>query len=145
MGSNPSFGTKMNTCGIMNVVMKTSNGLNVYHPQYPFDFWKGWSKVSDVNKLSDAQRDFLEKAKIAVSSVEFPEGGRFRRWDGDMRECYFANVNDGDMVVAWKQDNNGDTFMAFSYEPKHDFNKWMSFEAPSKTDLCRCGETGSTR
>lgn len=110
--------------------MKAFNGLHVYHPQHPLDYWKGWVKVTDSENLSQSQANFLEQAKLAVASIDFPDNGRLRKWEGDMRECYFARIQGGQFAVAWKQDNNGETFMAFSSEPDFDFGAWNSCDAP---------------
>lgn len=89
----------------------------------PIDFWSGWQKPSDVFKLNDGLHDearhdaaewrpMWEKAKTLASDVG---------WEGDIRagEGPFVSVlpsGDGGamppVVIAWKQDNNGTTFVA---------------------------------
>ncbi len=91
----------------------------------PIDFWDGWHLVDGYQGYCDDHPDsgltktdvdkFLEQAqRIAKDQLH---------WEGDIREgpfwCPMPN-RQGDywpvFMVAWKQDNNGATFVASPFE-----------------------------
>lgn len=89
----------------------------------PIDFWNGWNNATDyvaeTQKMDDNFNEetfqpFFEKAKALAR-----EAG----WEGDMRSGPFVSAlpNDdpgslSDFIIAWKQDNNGSTFVASPHE-----------------------------
>ena len=108
--------------------------MYVYSTSF-IDFWDGWRRPSDVFKVPDryhgkhptlypTYEGYLtpdlwettwERAKTAAKSIG---------WEGDIREGPYVSMcpvpdyeedvydNDGYFFIAWKQDNNGITFIA---------------------------------
>jgi hypothetical protein len=90
----------------------------------PIDFWAGWQKISDVYRIETPDE---------VGFYEFRDPDEWRRlwaqakplaqrlgWEGDFREGPFVSVLptgdcDCSILIAWKQDNNGTTFVASPY------------------------------
>lgn len=92
------------------------------YSQAPIDHWQGWLTVPEAaaklcggNNTEDALRclaDTLQEAKQLA---------KVAGWEGDMREGPYITVlpnNDNTVacVIAWKQDNNGETFVASPYQ-----------------------------
>ena len=88
--------------------MKT---LFVYHLP-PIDFWVGWKKEEDFirDELDDVEFLAEYKQRKANAMVVAKEIG----WEGDMREGPFIAglPEDCEYMIAWKQDNNGNCFVA---------------------------------
>lgn len=110
---------------------KTYVQLHVYMIP-PIDFWHGWLTAkqyaanvrrdyretytdSTMNWRAEAERD-LDNARAFISN-----GKRIARrigWEGDVRSGPFVAAlapscsgADDDIMIAWKQDNNGTTFI----------------------------------
>ncbi|MFT3724644.1 MAG: hypothetical protein QM773_13805 [Hyphomonadaceae bacterium] len=88
----------------------------------PIDFWLGWMDPQQFAKsASDHLYDLSQTAKTLQEAHDLlTRGEEFCKehlgWEGDKREGpYFTVVPTGDpygaLVVAWKQDNNGTTFV----------------------------------
>jgi hypothetical protein len=86
----------------------------------PIDFWDGWTREGRYVKELAARDYYSPKAVAeykALMSVAM-ELARGLGWDGDIREGPYVtalpNPDSGcsDIIVAWKQDNNGTTFIA---------------------------------
>lgn len=91
----------------------------------PIDWWTGWTK------LETAMRNILEDEEALGSSMNsmkeitfkvaraFYLAAKYSNWEGDIREgIYVSAVPDGEesgdtccLLIAWKQDNNGTTFL----------------------------------
>jgi hypothetical protein len=87
-------------------------GLHVYSIP-PFDFWDGWL----------TEKEYLQRSERPVGYYSFRavafERARAMGWEGDIREGpYVAGLpyEERDIIVAWKQDNNGQTFIASPVE-----------------------------
>lgn len=87
----------------------------------PIDFWSGWLTPEEAIGPTDTAGAH-EPSKIDQSDFEefFGQAKEIARstrgWEGDIRQGPFVAgfpVHDGGaFVVAWKQDNNGTTFIA---------------------------------
>ncbi|PSS59873.1 hypothetical protein C6558_36235 [Ensifer sp. NM-2] len=89
----------------------------------PIDFWNGWLSAADfvaetenvdANYNEETFLPFVEKAQDLARGIG---------WEGDMRSGPFVSAlpnpdsgNLSDFILAWKQDNNGTTFVASPYE-----------------------------
>lgn len=87
----------------------------IYHIP-PIDFWAGWLDEATFRKhleLTDEEGD-LDRFKEAAFGAARSE----LRWEGDIREGpFFAGLPTtaeywSSFMMAWKQDNNGSTFVA---------------------------------
>jgi hypothetical protein len=103
----------------------------------PIYWWPGWLSEGDFKKQLTAvftTRDaacalfqYEERLKVAHDL------GQKVGWKGDMREGpYIAGLppsdsgGGGDYMIAWKQDNNGDTFIVSPYRiPWLEQGKWV--------------------
>jgi hypothetical protein len=96
------------------------------HPQgyvyvlSPIDLWTGWSDRETVvpNDVDASVREQLRKQVDATLDGALEQFRRRTRWEGDVREGpYFAALPptdsrpESDLMVAVKQDNNGDVFV----------------------------------
>lgn len=92
--------------------------MYVYHLS-PIDFWHPWKTESAY--LEDIKQDgynasHWEKAYTAFKAKAM-ELGKAAGWEGDIRQGPFIgglpmDVDDSRYCLAWKQDNNGTTFIA---------------------------------
>ena len=94
----------------------------------PIDFWNGWQSAEEIVSLDhnfdwineikfvdpDSYFSFLRKAKHAALMAG---------WEGDMSDGPYISMlpDDGDpgpckFMIAWKQSNNGTTFIASPFE-----------------------------
>lgn len=104
------------------------------------DFWPGWL----------AEEQFLDQLKAIYTSDDAEKAtGEYEElkqsafllakkvgWEGDIREGPFVAglptdmiANDGKIMIAWKQDNNGDTFVVspikLAWLEIGDYGKWV--------------------
>jgi hypothetical protein len=94
------------------------------------DFWPGWLTEEQFKAAIQSvaeYEDFRDKAFALAKEVG---------WEGDIREGPFIagiptheTADDGHFIIAWKQDNNGDTFVASPYRlpwlETGDYGKWV--------------------
>ena len=90
----------------------------------PIDFWPGWYKEADYLKSVDDVDDlvgntFVEEYQALKKRAlaKALDAG----WEGDIREGPFvaglpSSGGDVRVMIAWKQDNNGTTFIASPVE-----------------------------
>jgi hypothetical protein len=91
----------------------------------PVDFWGGWSKPEDV--LTDDPHDWqgIQRSDYEAFLERAKEIARRLGWEGDMRQgAFLAGIPDPDnsrstFMLAWKQDNNGSTFVASPFPLPH--------------------------
>jgi hypothetical protein len=83
------------------------------------DLWSGWQKSEDVFKLrvfDDGTAHDASRCGAKFKDLAVKVG-----WEGDIREGPFVAVlpDEGGVlspvIIAWKQDNNGTTFVASRY------------------------------
>ena len=105
------------------------------------DFWPGWLS-EDEFKDHLSKRYFTPDAPANAWSAY--EAFRYQAfelakkvgWEGDIREGPFIaglpthdTGDDGHFMIAWKQDNNGDTFVVSPYKlpwiAGGDYGKWV--------------------
>lgn len=89
----------------------------------PIDFWEGWLtegqyKIALVTQSDQAARALARYESFRDRALDL---GRDLGWEGDFREGPFvsglpSNDNDAPVVIAWKQDNNGSTFVVSPLE-----------------------------
>ena len=119
--------------------------MYVYRTGY-IDFWDGWQRPADVFKVSNHYHykyhvdDSYLTPKLWETTWERAQvGARSLGWEGDVREGPYVSMcpipdyeeevydNDGTFFIAWKQDNNGITFIAspvpLNYLLNNDFNR----------------------
>lgn len=79
----------------------------------PIDWWQWWLSEDELVERRPAEqiKDYLRDLKLAQEAA-FQIG-----WEGDVREGPFVCGLPGpsgacDFIIAWKQDNNGTTFVA---------------------------------
>jgi hypothetical protein len=87
----------------------------------PIDFWSGWHKPQDIFKVS-TQPWGMEGEHLpgewASAWIKAQALARRLGWEGDCREGPYVTVIPGNgggpcpFIIAWKQDNNGTTFVA---------------------------------
>jgi len=85
----------------------------------PIDFWEGWlteDEIKDRLHRDDLKRYLARKEKAL-------ELAGARGWEGDFRQGPFFStipMDDGasgcEVLVGWKQDNNGTTFVVSPYQ-----------------------------
>lgn len=91
----------------------------------PIDFWGGWSSVEDATTQWGGSR-LIERWRyervLAEAFVLASDAG----WEGDIREGPFIaglpHEHAGGkpvFMIAWKQDNNGTTFVASPVQLPH--------------------------
>lgn len=88
----------------------------------PIDFWAGMLSeaeyrekmhAEDVDHIDEVYIPFFDQAKELARSIG---------WEGDIRQGPFISALPTEdnyhpfTVIAWKQDNNGATFVASQYE-----------------------------
>jgi len=109
----------------------------------PIDFWEGWSKLSKPKALthkptwSDDDPDWFTRSAWALFTKAQPIAKKIY-WEGDIANGPFTSALptgecESAPIVAWKQANNGSTFVA-SYLPlpwlSTQFDTWTSQEFP---------------
>ncbi len=86
------------------------------------DWWPGWltevelkKQLVEIHSTEDAAHTLLQYEKQLSAAHEL---AKKVGWEGDTREGpYIAGLpakdtaDDGHYMIAWKQDNNGDTFV----------------------------------
>ena len=86
------------------------------------DHWSGWQRPEDVFKTGpaddfEALHDWKDWERLWSEARDL--AGRLG-WEGDVRQGQFVTVlpnapdefSEGAVVIGWKQDNNGATFIA---------------------------------
>lgn len=93
--------------------------LYVYRVENPIDFWDGWSPIADfmVAKLDTDEPSFGYLSDFFAFFGRACVVADQLGWDGDIRrsELYVSGLpepNGGRVIIGWKQDNNGETFVA---------------------------------
>lgn len=97
--------------------MKIKDFKYFYHTYYPIDWWEGWTHWNTL------AADILNDGNEALKDIKavFIELG----WEGDVREGPYVVViptddsYDPKYIVALKQDNNGETFLASPIPLEH--------------------------
>lgn len=106
------------------------------------DFWDGWFSENEYLDRADAHS--AEFAYQLQKQLGFM-GAKKLGWDGDVREGPFVaglptdkTAKDGHVVMAWKQDNNGDTYIVSPFKmpwlegyDSGDDKNWVEFNTPS--------------
>lgn len=89
----------------------------------PIDHWQGWLTVPEAAAKLCASAEEPEDALrgLADELAEAKQLAKAAGWEGDMREGPYVtflpnNDNGVACVIAWKQDNNGSTFVASPYQ-----------------------------
>jgi hypothetical protein len=103
----------------------------------PIDFWNGWQNPSDLFRVSthEYSTDYHNPAEWGPAWTKAKELARQVGWEGDIREGPYVTVlphSDGGFppfVIGWKQENNGDTFIAAPFELP-----WLAQEYGSKIE-----------
>lgn len=93
----------------------------------PIDFWPGWMKEADylasVKNYDDLVGDSFVDDYTILRREALDEAKRVG-WEGDIREGPFVSGLPSDLgeirvMMAWKQDNNGTTWIASPVELAH--------------------------
>ena len=83
--------------------------MYVYHTS-PIDNWLGWQEFATQKRDPARLEAFFATAQIAARRIG---------WEGDISAgpywMYFPSVDHETFAVAWKQSNNGATFIASPY------------------------------
>lgn len=91
----------------------------------PIDHWQGWLTMPEAAaKLCVDGLGFTHEEELRHLADNLEEAKRLAKaagWEGDMREGPFVSMlpnqdNTVSYVIAWKQDNNGSTFVASPYQ-----------------------------
>lgn len=117
----------------------------------PIDFWDGWTRYSEMlersrsipgNGISDNELEKLfRRAKNAARRVG---------WDGDMREGPYvsglpSNESCPFLMFAWKQDNNGTSFVTSPFELPWLTDNCSSLFIVTGREVIRLGGDGTDR
>ncbi len=106
--------------------MLEANGMFAY-ARAAIDFWDGWQNEPEFLASLFKGYDLVEDAESAVSRYvktlrKAKEVATHIGWEGDIREGPFiaglptsSTGYDNQYMIAWKQDNNGDTFVFSPY------------------------------
>jgi len=94
------------------------------HVHMPIDFWEGWLTEDQYKNQLNGDDDMARASTIAEYEKlrdEAFELARAKGWEGDTRQGPFiAGIPTGDyttgILVAWKQGNNGITFIASPFK-----------------------------
>lgn len=98
------------------------------YPRMAIDSWAGWlTETQYIAQLRELNKDYgnpdaaiKEYRELKETAFELAlKAG----WEGDVRdEPHVAGLpgaesqDDGHIMIAWKQDNNGDTFVASPFK-----------------------------
>lgn len=101
------------------------------------DFWEGWIPFNELETSELVPKEIVFPVKQFWEHVQEFFPGHEMHWEGDVRrdELYVALINGKfptklkDFIIGWKQENNGDTFMACASCPPIDLSK-TDVEAP---------------
>jgi len=127
-----------------DIVTTTTNRRNdgmFAYARGPIDFWDGWltedEYLTPVKKVyswgPDAQRNDVEYQDLKKAAFKL---ARKVGWEGDIRPDsgpFVAGLPgdeigmDGNIMIAWKQDNNGETFIVspFRLQWLEDGDNWI--------------------
>lgn len=111
--------------------VEMESDMHVYMTN-PIDFWNGWhhpDEVFAVTRVTNSDWKFAGENETKLNAEEYfnflgkaKKGAKALGWEGDMSEGPYVtmipNVEGGnypDFIVAWKQSNNGTTFVASPY------------------------------
>lgn len=106
------------------------------------DFWPGW--LTEAEFKASVERAFYsgeDRSFVWAEYVKFRDRAyavaKTIGWEGDIREGpYVAGLppeeetSSSDFVIAWKQDNNGDTFIASPRQLKwleNSYGEWTKY------------------
>lgn len=88
----------------------------------PIDWWNGWREPSDLFRVNVHQNPerWHDPAEWDELWAKARELARRAGWEGDIREGPYVTVVPQDpgmsalppVIIGWKQDNNGTTFVA---------------------------------
>jgi len=86
----------------------------------PIDHWNGWHKPSDLfrSMAFTLDTEWLDPLDWASAWSQAQKLAIKLGWEGDIREGPYVTVlpdqggSTPPFVIAWKQDNNGTTFVA---------------------------------
>jgi hypothetical protein len=93
----------------------------VYHIP-PIDDWRGWQRPSDLFRVSVSEwSEWFDPPLWRPSWVKAQELAKKAGWDGDIRDGPYVTVlplppGPSPVVIGWKQDNNGNCFIASPYK-----------------------------
>ena len=104
------------------------------------DFWPGWLAESEFREQLSREYAPDDASKVWAGYQHFRAGAmeaaRKIGWEGDIRSGPFVSglptgetADDGHVMIAWKQDNNGDTFVAAPYRlpwlERGEYGNWI--------------------
>jgi hypothetical protein len=105
----------------------------------PIDLWNGWQKPSDLFRASadDGGAERHDPVEWSAMWTKAKELASRAGWEGDIRSGPFVTVLPEPpgtyglppVVIGWKQDNNGTTFIAASYELP-----WLAADCDSRIE-----------
>jgi hypothetical protein len=102
--------------------------MHVYRTDLPIDLWLGWTpegayfnRLAELTTPSSLYDTFSDHCSIRERAFSL---ARKIGWEGDIREGPYViglPVQQGDggdtyIILGWKQDNNGETFIASPVE-----------------------------
>jgi hypothetical protein len=105
------------------------------------DYWPGWIKEQELKNQLISEMMPVEHGNRSISTyfaflAKAQELARKIGWEGDIGSGPFIaglptheTASDGQYVIAWKQSNNGDTFVASPYRlpwlESGDYGRWI--------------------
>lgn len=102
----------------------------------PIDWWNGWQVPSDLFRVSvrEMEVEWHEPAEWVKMWARARELAEKIGWEGDIREGPYVTVlpqpyEVPPVVIGWKQDNNGTTFIASPFELP-----WLAAEAHGRVE-----------
>jgi hypothetical protein len=98
----------------------------VYHVS-PIDDWEGWTSLLKLLTTRSEWTGWINPEEIAHRWAVAQQLARQIYWEGDIRGGFFGDNGpwvcplplgecSNDYLIAWKQDNNGSTFIASPVE-----------------------------
>ncbi|MET4789568.1 hypothetical protein ABIF64_001746 [Bradyrhizobium japonicum] len=101
------------------------------------DFWTGWKTEQEFLRELQGDHDSSNAVnEYNALKVQAMELAKKVGWEGDVRQGPFIaglptheTADDGHFLIAWKQDNNGDTFVVSPYRlpwlEDGDYGEWV--------------------
>jgi hypothetical protein len=116
--------------------------LHVYQVG-PIDWWGGWTPLPELLARPNAIDDpWPHSGRSMQARWEFAQTiARHLGWPGDIRQGPFAcplpngDIDCGEYLIAWKEDNNGTTYVASPYRLpwlEGGNNRWANYPAIKK-------------